>query len=93
LALAEVVGSVSDRQLLDRAFNDPSVVDRPVAEVMDKPLPTIGMGETVDEAATRLQSSPAVVVLDNGHPTGVLTRSDLLDFLAHRPAGGGAGAR
>jgi cystathionine beta-synthase len=93
LALAEVVGSVSDRQLLERAFNDPSVVERPIAEVMDRPLPTIGMGETVDEAATRLQTSPAVVVLDNGHPTGILTRSDLLDFLAHRPAGGGTGGR
>jgi cystathionine beta-synthase len=93
LALAEVVGSVSDRQLLERAFMDPSVVDRPVGEVMDRPLPTIGMGETVDVAASRLQTSPAVVVLDNGHPTGILTRSDLLDFLAQGPAGGGAGGR
>ena len=82
LALAEVVGSVSDRSLLERAFHDPSVVDRPVGELMDGPLPTIGMGETIDEAATRLQRSQAVVVLDSGHPVGVLTRSDLLDFLA-----------
>jgi cystathionine beta-synthase len=89
LALAEVVGSVTDRQLLERAFHDPSVVDRPVGEVMDKPLPTIGLGETVDVAASRLQASPAIVVLDNGHPTGILTRSDLLDFLARGPAGGG----
>jgi cystathionine beta-synthase len=93
LALAEVVGSVSDRQLLERAFHDPSVVDRPIGEVMDRPLPTIGMGETVDEAASRLQTSPAVVVLDNGHPTGILTRSDLLDFLAQGSAGGGTGGR
>jgi predicted transcriptional regulator len=40
------------------------------------------MGETVDEAASRLQKAAAVVVLDNGHPVGILTRSDLLDFLA-----------
>jgi cystathionine beta-synthase len=82
LALAEVVGSVSDRSLLERAFHDPAVVDRPVAEVMDRPLPTIGMGETIDEAASRLQQSQAVVVLDSGHPIGILTRSDLLEFLA-----------
>jgi cystathionine beta-synthase len=82
LALAEVVGSATDRSLLDRAFHDPGVVNRPVAEVMDAPLPTIGMGETVDEAATRLQSNTAVIVLDGGHPVGILTRSDLLDFLA-----------
>ena len=49
---------------------------------MDRPLPTIGMGETIDEAASRLQQSQAVVVLDSGHPIGILTRSDLLEFLA-----------
>ncbi|HSS09669.1 MAG TPA: cystathionine beta-synthase [Acidimicrobiales bacterium] len=87
LALAEVVGSVTDRTLLDRAFHDPTVVDRPVQELMDAPLPTIGMGETVDEAATRLQRSQAVLVLDSGHPVGILTRSDLLDFLAAGPTG------
>ncbi|MGH9126515.1 MAG: cystathionine beta-synthase [Acidimicrobiales bacterium] len=86
LALAEVVGSVNDRSLLERAFHDPSVVERPVGEVMDPPMPTIGMGETIDEAATRLQQSQAVLVLDGGHPVGVLTRSDLLEFLAGRPA-------
>jgi cystathionine beta-synthase len=82
LALAEVVGSVSDRSLLERAFHEPAVVDRPVSDVMDKPLPTIGMGETVDEAAARLQQAAAVLVLDSGHPVGVLTRSDLLEFFA-----------
>ncbi|MDQ6615914.1 MAG: cystathionine beta-synthase [Actinomycetota bacterium] len=82
LALAEVVGSVSDRSLLERAFHDPTVVDRPVGEIMGPPLPTIGMGETIDEAASRLQQSQAVVVLDSGHPVGILTRSDLLEFLA-----------
>jgi predicted transcriptional regulator len=40
------------------------------------------MGETIDEAASRLRLSQAVVVLDSGHPVGILTRSDLLDFLA-----------
>ena len=35
LALAEVVGSVSDRWLLDRAFHDPAVVDRPLEAIMD----------------------------------------------------------
>jgi cystathionine beta-synthase len=82
LALAEVLGSVSDRSLLERAFHEPAVVDRPVGDLMDAPLPTIGMGETVDEAAARLHQAQAVVVLDSGHPVGILTRSDVLEYLA-----------
>ncbi|HET9692251.1 MAG TPA: cystathionine beta-synthase [Acidimicrobiales bacterium] len=82
LRLAEVVGTVADRDLLERAVADPSVIDRPVAEVMGRPLPMIGSGEPVDTAAARLGDASAVLVLDGGHPTGIVTRSDLLDYLA-----------
>ncbi|HLI01518.1 MAG TPA: cystathionine beta-synthase [Acidimicrobiales bacterium] len=82
LALAEVIGTVSDRQLLDRVVTDPAVVTKAVAEVMDPPLPTMGMGEPIDTAAARLSEAPAVLVLDGGHPVGIVSRADLLDFLA-----------
>ncbi|MDQ2754907.1 MAG: CBS domain-containing protein, partial [Actinomycetota bacterium] len=82
LSLAEVIGTVSDRHLLATVFADSSTVDAPVASVMERPLPMIGAGEPVDLAATRLGDSGAVLVLDAGHPTGILTRSDLLEFLA-----------
>jgi cystathionine beta-synthase len=81
LALAEVVGSVTDRLLLQRSLHHPEVFDQPVESVMAPPLATIGQGETVEQVADRLQESPAVVVLDGGHPVGILTRSDLLSFL------------
>ncbi len=81
LALAEVVGTVSDRRLLERAVADGTVIDAPVGAVMDPPLPMIGSGEPVDVAADRLGDSAAVLVLDGGHPTGIVTRSDLLEFL------------
>jgi cystathionine beta-synthase len=82
LALAEVVGAVSDRLLLDHALHSPGAIDGAVAAVMEPPLPTVGTGETVDNAAARLQDSPAVLVLDAGHPVGIMTRADLLSFLA-----------
>jgi cystathionine beta-synthase len=81
LALAEVVGSVTDRLLLQRTLHHPEIFDQPVESVMDAPLATIGQGETVDQVADRLQLSPAVLVLDGGHPIGILTRSDVLSFL------------
>ncbi len=89
VALAEVVGTVTDRGLLERLVADPSVIDTPVEVVMDPPLPMVGSGEPLDVAAARLGDSAAVLVLDSGHPTGIVTRSDLLDFLAG-PLRGGA---
>ena len=38
-ALEGIVGSVSEKGLLDRAYRDPDVVERTVGEVMDRPLP------------------------------------------------------
>jgi cystathionine beta-synthase len=84
LAFAEVVGSVVERQLLEDAFDDPQLLDKPVGAVMGRPLPTVGAGEAVELAVDRLDSAGAVVVVDAGHPVGVLTRSDVLGFLASR---------
>jgi cystathionine beta-synthase len=44
----------------------------------------LGGGEPVEDAVAALEASSAIVVLDGGHPVGILTRSDLLDFLVHR---------
>jgi cystathionine beta-synthase len=81
LALAEVVGSVTDRLLLERSLHHPEIFDQPVESVMEAPLATIGQGETIDQVADRLAVSPAVLVLDGGHPVGIVTRSDVLSFL------------
>jgi cystathionine beta-synthase len=82
LSLAEVVGTVTDRDLLGRLVDDPASLDAPVASVMGPPLPMVGSGEPVDVASSRLADAAAVLVIDGGHPTGLITRSDLLDFLS-----------
>ena len=81
---SEVAGSVAERELMGRAFSDPAVLDRPVAEVMSPPLPSVGLGEPVDVVVSALDSATAVLVLDAGHPVGILTRTDLLVFLTGR---------
>jgi len=84
LAFAEVVGSVEERRLLELAFDDPRLLDTAIGQVMGPPLPTVGAGESVELALERLEGTGAVVVVDAGHPVGILTRSDLLGFLAAR---------
>ena len=84
IKMAEVAGSVGERELMERAFADPSVLDRPVAEMMSAPLPTVGKGEPVQHLVSDLESATAVLVLEGGQPIGILTRSDLLSFLTGR---------
>jgi cystathionine beta-synthase len=81
LQAAEVVGSVSEVGLMEAAFKDSAVLDNPVGDVMGAKLPQIGMGDTVDHAVHVLEQSEAVLVLDKGHPVGVVSRADVLEFL------------
>jgi cystathionine beta-synthase len=61
-----------------------------VGEVMGPPLPTVGAGEPVELAVSRMEAGGAVLVLDAGHPVGILTRSDVLSSLVGRPGSHGA---
>jgi cystathionine beta-synthase len=84
IVAAEVRGAVHERDLLDSAFKDPSVLDGPLETVMGPPLPMLGGGEPVEDAVAALEASSAILVLEGGHPVGILTRSDLLDFLVSK---------
>ena len=82
--VSSFVGSIRERQLLDRVFRDPDALQADVAEVMGPPIPLIEHAEPVEMAFSALQDAPAVLVSRGSMVTGVLTRSDLLEFLAHR---------
>ena len=84
-SLADVIGSLEDRALLERLFTNPDVLHEDVATAMQPPLAAIEASATVEEVfATLTGGMNAVVVAREGKPVGVLTRSDLLEFLAHR---------
>jgi cystathionine beta-synthase len=86
-ALDSLIGSVSERALLDRTYRDPAVVDRTVGEVMGRPLPQIDRGASLDEAFRLLAGGvDALLVIGAGKALGVVTKLDLLEHLAHREA-------
>lgn len=84
LAAAEVLGAVQDRELLEAAFRDPGMLSKPVGEVMGPPLPTVGSGAPLELAVSRMERNGAVLVLDDGHPVGIITRSDVLGAMLGR---------
>jgi cystathionine beta-synthase len=79
---AEVMGSVVERDLLDALFNGRARLADPLERHMSAPLPLVGSGEPVAAAMAALQDADAAVVLDDGRPIGIVTRQDLLGFLA-----------
>jgi cystathionine beta-synthase len=83
-AVVGIVGSITEKGLLDRAFRDPSVVERTIGEVMDPPLPLVDSSATLDEAFTLLSGgAPALVAVQGERPAGIVTKLDLLEFLSH----------
>jgi cystathionine beta-synthase len=83
-SLADVVGSLQERGLLDLVFRNPDALNEEVAAAMQPPLAAVEANESVDEVFAALTGgSAAVVVASEGKPTGMLTRSDLLEYLAH----------
>jgi cystathionine beta-synthase len=84
-SLADVIGSLQDRDLLERVFRDADALHEDVAAAMQPPLATIEASASVDEIVAALTGrTNAVVVAEGGRPVGVVTRSDLLEYLAHR---------
>ena len=81
---AEVVGAVNERDLLEALFTGKAALADRLESHMSPPLPTIGAGERVSAAMTALSTADGALVLLDGKPAGVVTRQDLLGFLAGR---------
>jgi len=78
---AEVAGSVVERDLLDAVFTGRAQLSDRLENHMSAPLPTIGAGETLESAMGAFAAADAALVLVDGKPAGVVTRSDVLEFL------------
>ena len=79
----EVGGTLAEDDVLRTALADRGALDRPVETIMGAPLPVVGAEEGAD-AVTRLLAArhAAVLVRANGSIAGILTRFDMLKFIA-----------
>jgi cystathionine beta-synthase len=79
------VGSVTEYDLVTRGLESSSFLDATVGEVMDEPFPTIDASQPVESVSKMLsRQTPAVLVRDGARVAGIVTRSDVLQFLMTR---------
>jgi cystathionine beta-synthase len=82
LSEGDCVGHVSEATLMARVLENPTLLDQPVQELMDPPLPVVDAHADL-AAVTRLLSrqNPAVLVRRHGEISGIITRYDVLHFM------------
>ena len=84
-SVTDIVGSIQERSLLDRVFKNADALNEDVAVAMQPPLASVDVRDSLDDVFADLSGpSAAVVVGVGGAPAAILTRSDLLEFLAYR---------
>ena len=76
---------MTEYHLTTRGLESSRFLDATVGEVMDEAFPTVDAAQPVD-AVTKLLSkaSPALLVSDGGRVAGIVTRTDVLQFLMSR---------
>jgi cystathionine beta-synthase len=77
-----VVGTLEESEALKAALSDPRRIDHPVDPWMGPPLPEVEADVHVEEVTRLLARDPAVLVRRNGEVVGILTRFDMLQFIA-----------
>ncbi|OIN57232.1 cystathionine beta-synthase [Arsenicibacter rosenii] len=74
-----IVGSLTDSTILNKLIEDPSIKDRTVEEVMDKPFKFVGLDNTVDVLSSLIdRENKALLVRDEKEQVHIITQADLL---------------
>jgi len=80
-----LVGSLREEVLMKALLENPKMYDEYVAKVMEKPFPLVEPGADLDTVyKLLLHGNPAVVVGTENRLEGIITRSDIIQFLAGR---------
>jgi cystathionine beta-synthase len=76
-------GLISESDLLDYLLNGGSMSST-IADLHAHEVATIEMTSTIDELRSMFSGNQAVVVLDEGDVASIVTKIDVIDFLANR---------
>ncbi|GAB3983943.1 pyridoxal-phosphate dependent enzyme [Spirosoma terrae] len=76
---SHIIGSLTDSTILTRLIEDPSIKDKPVSDVMDKPFKFVGLDNTIDSLSSLIdRDNKALLVRDEKEQIHIITQADLL---------------
>ena len=77
-----LVGMITEVRLLKVLLDDPGSMDRPVGELSDQNYATVTPDTPVARLSEIFTDRNVAIVQENGMPTAVITKIDLIDYLA-----------
>lgn len=78
-----VVGSITEGTLINAVLQKASLLDEPVKNIMEPPLPKLEADTNIEHAVDLLgKKNPAVLVEDDSRVVGIVTRFDVLEYLS-----------
>ena len=79
----DFVGSLRDSKLLSQMIDDPSIKEKAIHEVMEKPFQFVPVDTTLDVLSSMInRDTPAVMVRDSDSRPRIITQHDLLESIA-----------
>jgi len=76
----KVVGTVTEESIIRNLSS--TVAEKRVEEIMEPPLPMVPENASISVVKSLLEESPAVLVVNKGAISGIITRSDLLKIVS-----------
>ncbi|MFQ5708620.1 MAG: cystathionine beta-synthase [bacterium] len=79
----KAVGSLEESDLMERVIENSMLIDQPVKEIMKPSFPTVSLNSNIEEVKKWLtRHNPAVLIQQRDTIVGIITKSDLLEFIA-----------
>ncbi len=77
------VGRLEEGEVMADVISNTALLDKPVKELMQESMPVINIHKKIEEAKYLLaRRHSAVLIEDNKKITGIITKSDLMEFIA-----------
>ena len=82
----KLVGIITEVALLNYMLEGGHQLDKPIAPIVEKDTPTVPPDASIGKLREIFSKGKVAVVVDAGKVAGIVTKIDMIDFLAHKVA-------